>query len=179
MIRVHLTEEALEELGQVLVQMEGPHEIPHRVQSLKDEGNKSFKKGVCAWASGLYKHVLEILCINCIVTEVDDDVFNYLAITLNLNLADSELKQGQRAKAALGLCNIRQALCDLRKANRIDPNNIEIIKELQKIRRIHSQGDEKHREVHNTYMKDDSSTQVETIEFCIEGDTQVAGLLWE
>ncbi|KAJ8451369.1 hypothetical protein Cgig2_017760 [Carnegiea gigantea] len=82
--------------------MEGPHEIPHRVQYLKAEGNKSFQKALF-----------------------------------------------RRAKAALGLCNIRQALCDLRKATRIDPHNIEIVQELQKIESIHSQYHEKRREVHS------------------------------
>ncbi|KAJ8427372.1 hypothetical protein Cgig2_000501 [Carnegiea gigantea] len=127
--------------------MEGPHKILHRVQYLKDGGNKSFKKG--------------------------DNLFTNLAIALNLNIDAYELKQGQfdnvmticslildfepcntkalfrRVKAALGLCNIRQALCDLRKANRIDPNNTEIIEELQKIERIHSPGDKKRREAHS------------------------------
>ncbi|KAJ8440075.1 hypothetical protein Cgig2_025274 [Carnegiea gigantea] len=154
MIRVHLTEEALEELGQ-------------------DKGNKSFKKGEFAQASGLYKHAVKLLCFSCIVTAADDDIFTSLVITLNLNLDAPELKQGQfdnvmtlcswildfepcntkalfrRAKAASGLYNIWQAFCDLRKANRIDPNNIEIVEELQKIERIHSQGDEKRMEVHS------------------------------
>ncbi|KAJ8432787.1 hypothetical protein Cgig2_011710 [Carnegiea gigantea] len=95
MIRVHLTEEELEELVQVVIQTEGRHEIPHRVQYLKDEGNKSFKKGEFAQASGLYKYTLKLLCFSCIVTEANDDVFNSLAIALNFNLAASELKQGQ------------------------------------------------------------------------------------
>ena len=92
MICVHLTEEPSEELVQVVVQMEEPIEIPHRVQYLKDEGNKSFKKGEFAQALDLYKHALKLLCFSCIVTKADDDVFTSLAFTLNFNLVASELK---------------------------------------------------------------------------------------
>jgi len=76
MIRIHLKEEEFEEFGKVIVQMEGPHEIPHRVQYLKDEGNKWFKKGGFAQALGLYLHSLKLLCFNYIVIEADDDIFN-------------------------------------------------------------------------------------------------------
>ncbi|KAJ8427055.1 hypothetical protein Cgig2_020913 [Carnegiea gigantea] len=81
-----------------------------------------------------------------------------LAIGLNLNLAAAELKQGKfdnaktlcslvlkfepyntkalfrRAKAALRLCNIQQTLLDLWQARQIYPTNIEIVKELQKVK---------------------------------------------
>lgn len=58
MVHAHLNEEELEELGQVVVQMGGPREIPYRVQYLKDEGNKSFKKGEFAQA----------LCLLCMLS---------------------------------------------------------------------------------------------------------------
>ena len=89
MIRVHLKKEELEELGQVVVQMEGPHEIPHRVQSLKDEGNKCFNNDDFVEASGLCLYALNLFCFNCVITEVDEDMFSGLAINLNLNLVAS------------------------------------------------------------------------------------------
>ncbi|KAJ8431469.1 hypothetical protein Cgig2_033983 [Carnegiea gigantea] len=59
----------------------------------------------------------------------------------------------RRAKAALGLCNIWQAFCDLRKANRIDPNNIEIRRE------VHSQENLNKRAGKRPCLEADSSSE--------------------
>ena len=47
------------------------------------------------------------------------------------------------------LHNIQQALCDLREANWIKPNNMKIVKELQKIESTYSQVKKKQRELHS------------------------------
>ncbi|KAJ8452227.1 hypothetical protein Cgig2_006032 [Carnegiea gigantea] len=146
MICVHLTEEALEELGQVVVQMEGPHEIPHRVRYLKDEGNKSFKKGEFALALGLYKHALKLLCFGCMLLRE----MMTLAITLNLNLAASELKQGQFDNVMTLWSLIPNFKpCHTKALFRRAKAALKLVKELQNFERIHSQSDEKRREVHS------------------------------
>ncbi|KAJ8422696.1 hypothetical protein Cgig2_014915 [Carnegiea gigantea] len=107
-----------------------------------------------------------IIELGCIASDADEALFKHLAISLNLNLAGSELKQGKflsiiticylilefvpyntkalfrRPKAELGLHNVHKALCELREAARIEPNNAEIVKELAKVekRDCHAEG---------------------------------------
>ena len=128
---------------------------PIWVYFLKHARSRCFKDG----DSELYVlAIAKLLCFSCIVSKVDEETIRSLPITLNLNLAAAERKQGKfdnaknlcslvlefdpynikalfrRAKAALGLYNIQEALFDLRDAWWIHQTNIEIIKELRKLR---------------------------------------------
>lgn len=166
LIHTHLADHEFDEIAQVALQVDGPDEIPCSVKFLKEEWNRCFKTNDFANASIYYLSGIKLLCFSCIALDADEALFKHLAISLNLNLAALELKQGKflsiitlcflilefgpfntkalfrRPKAELGLHNAHKALCDLREAARIEPNNVEIVKELAKVekRDCHAEG---------------------------------------
>ncbi|KAJ8437202.1 hypothetical protein Cgig2_007552 [Carnegiea gigantea] len=81
----HTEKEDLEEIGQIVMHMEGPHEIPHRVYFMKDAGNECFKDGDFTQASRLYMSAIELLCLSCGESQIDEENIKPLAMTLNLN----------------------------------------------------------------------------------------------
>ncbi|KAJ8424465.1 LOW QUALITY PROTEIN: hypothetical protein Cgig2_031210 [Carnegiea gigantea] len=124
-----------DEIAQVVFRLDGPDEIPCRVKFLEEEWNRCFKTNDFADASIYYLSGTKLLCFSCIPSDADEALFKHLAISLNLNLAASELKQGKRRKAELGLHNVHKALCDSREAAQIEPNNVEIVKEFANVER--------------------------------------------
>ncbi|KAJ8451061.1 hypothetical protein Cgig2_026870 [Carnegiea gigantea] len=132
-IRTHLEDYELEEVAQVVFQMEGPHKIPHKVTFSKERGNRRFEMHDFLHAPAYY------LC--------DETLFRHLAISLNFNLAVSELKQGKVASTMTicslvlefepsntkGLRNIHEALSDLNAVAKIEPYNSEIEEEIAKL----------------------------------------------
>lgn len=137
--------------------MEITHKIPQKVTFLKEEGNRCIKRHGCLQGSAYYYlYGIKLLYFSCIVSYADKALFRHLAISLNLNLVISELKQGKfatmticslvldfecsntkalfkRAKAAWGLQNIHQALTHLKEVAQIESYNYEIAKEIAKI----------------------------------------------
>ena len=166
LIHTHLPDHEFDKIAQIVFQLDGPDEIPCKVKFLKEEWNRCFKTNDFANASIYYLSGIKLLCFSCIASDADEALFKHLAISLNLNLAGSKLKQGKflsiitlcylilefepyntkalfmRPKAELGLHNVHKALCDLREAARIKPNNVEIVKELAKVekRDCHAEG---------------------------------------
>ena len=142
LIRTHFTNHQFNEIAQVVFQLRGPKGIPYTVKFLEEEGNKCFKTNDFADASTHYLSGIKLLCFNCITSYADEALFKYLAISLNINLAASELQQRKflptttlcslvlefeshniksllrRAKAELGLHNVRKDLCELREVLR-------------------------------------------------------------
>lgn len=62
---------------EVVIQTDRPEEIPRRVNFLKEEGNRCYKKQDFNQASALYLTTIKLPCFGCIVSNA---VRHYLSI---------------------------------------------------------------------------------------------------
>ncbi|XP_021735718.1 70 kDa peptidyl-prolyl isomerase-like [Chenopodium quinoa] len=138
-------------------------DIYNQAQWLKDEGNVHFKNGEVVSAGAKYDRGLKFLCFG-LPSNADDSVMLWnLAIVLELNLAACALKVHdynqtkklcslvlkfdgsnvksfyRRASAEIRLYQLEEAYEDLGKAAKIEPNNKDILRELERLTGLRGQ----------------------------------------
>ena len=75
LIHAHLENHESDEITEVVIQMEGPHEILRKTSFLKDEGYRCFKNCDFRDAVAYYLSGIKLFCFSCIISDAHEALF--------------------------------------------------------------------------------------------------------